>query len=299
MQTQRSSPALTLAALGVVYGDIGTSVLYALKEVFGSGHVSLTTEHIYGVLSLVVWTVTVIVSIKYVMLVLRADNQGEGGLVAMLALASKAVASHPRLRSVLMVVGIFGACLFYGDGVITPAISVLSAVEGLAVLSPQLSPAVVPLTLVILLALFLVQKRGTAGIGRWFGPVMLLWFVSLAALGLWQIAQQPHILWALSPHHAVLFVLQAPGTAFVLLGAVVLCVTGAEALYADPPGVVWRGHAGLSDQLPGSRRFAAGATAGRGQPVFCHGSQRTAAAAGSAGHSGHGDCLASPDYGGF
>lgn len=233
MQTQRSSPALTLAALGVVYGDIGTSVLYALKEVFGSGHVSLTTEHIYGVLSLVVWTVTVIVSIKYVMLVLRADNQGEGGLVAMLALASKAVASHPRLRSVLMVVGIFGACLFYGDGVITPAISVLSAVEGLAVLSPQLSPAVVPLTLVILLALFLVQKRGTAGIGRWFGPVMLLWFVSLAALGLWQIAQQPHILWALSPHHAVLFVLQAPGTAFVLLGAVVLCVTGAEALYAD------------------------------------------------------------------
>ncbi|MBQ0131162.1 MAG: KUP/HAK/KT family potassium transporter, partial [Comamonas sp.] len=138
-----------------------------------------------------------------------------------------------RLRSVLMVVGIFGACLFYGDGVITPAISVLSAVEGLAVLSPQLSPAVVPLTLVILLALFLVQKRGTAGIGRWFGPVMLLWFVTLAALGLWQIAQQPHILWALSPHYAVLFVLEAPGTAFVLLGAVVLCVTGAEALYAD------------------------------------------------------------------
>ena len=234
VQTPKTSlAALTLGALGVVYGDIGTSVLYALKEVFLSGHITLTAPHIYGVLSLVVWTVTVIVSLKYVTLVLRADNQGEGGLVAMLALAAEAVASHPRLRSVLMAVGIFGACLFYGDGVITPAISVLSAVEGLAVLSPQLQQAVVPLTLVILLLLFSVQKRGTAGIGRWFGPVMLLWFVSLAALGLWQIAQQPDILGALSPHHAARLVWQEPGVAFVLLGAVVLCVTGAEALYAD------------------------------------------------------------------
>ena len=234
VQTQQSSmAALTLGALGVVYGDIGTSVLYALKEVFQSGYVTLTEPHIYGVLSLVVWTVTVIVSIKYVMLVLRADNRGEGGLVAMLALASKAVASHPRLHSALMAIGIFGACLFYGDGVITPAISVLSAVEGLTVLSPQLNAVVLPLTLVILLLLFAVQKRGTAGIGRWFGPVMLLWFVSLAALGLWQIVQQPGILWALSPHHALGFVRDEPGTAFLLLGAVVLCVTGAEALYAD------------------------------------------------------------------
>ena len=234
METQKSSLAgLTLGALGVVYGDIGTSVLYAIKEVFGAGHVTLTTAHIYGVLSLVVWTVTLIVSLKYVILVLRADNQGEGGLVAMLALASNAVAHRPRLRRLLMVIGIFGACLFYGDGIITPAISVLSAVEGLAVLSPQLSSAVVPLTLAILVLLFALQKRGTAGIGQWFGPLMLLWFISLAALGLWHIVQHPAILWALSPHYGLMFVLQEPAVAFVLLGAVVLCVTGAEALYAD------------------------------------------------------------------
>lgn len=234
MQSEKSSlAALTLGALGVVYGDIGTSVLYALKEVFSSGHVALTTAHVYGVLSLVVWTVTVIVSLKYVTLVLRADNRGEGGLVAMLALAASAVEGHPRLRRWLMAIGIFGTCLFYGDGVITPAISVLSAVEGLAVLSPRFSSAVVPLTLLILFVLFAVQKRGTAGIGRWFGPIMGLWFLSLAALGFWHIAQHPQILWALSPHHAFAFVWEEPGVAFLLLGAVVLCVTGAEALYAD------------------------------------------------------------------
>lgn len=216
-----------------MYGDIGTSVLYALKEVFNSGHVSLTPEHVYGVLSLVVWTVTTIVSLKYVTLVLRADNRGEGGLVAMLALAAQAVEGHPRLRRCLMAIGIFGTCLFYGDGVITPAISVLSAVEGLAVVSPTFSSAILPLTLVILLVLFSVQKRGTAGIGRWFGPVMGLWFVSLAALGMWHIAHHPQILWALSPHYALLFICAEPGVAFLLLGAVVLCVTGAEALYAD------------------------------------------------------------------
>ena len=219
--------------MGVVYGDIGTSVLYALKEVFNSGHVSLTTQHVYGVLSLVVWTVTVIVSLKYVTLVLRADNRGEGGLVAMLALAAHAVEGHPRLRRYLMAIGIFGTCLFYGDGVITPAISVLSAVEGLAVISPNLSSAILPLTLGILFVLFAVQKRGTAGIGRWFGPIMLLWFLSLAALGIWHIVQLPQILWALSPHYALAFIAEEPGTAFLLLGAVVLCVTGAEALYAD------------------------------------------------------------------
>ncbi|MEG0317541.1 MAG: potassium transporter Kup [Comamonas sp.] len=234
MQSTKSSfTALTLGALGVVYGDIGTSVLYALKEVFNSGHVSLTTQHVYGVLSLVVWTVTVIVSLKYVTLVLRADNRGEGGLVAMLALAAHAVEGHPRLRRYLMAIGIFGTCLFYGDGVITPAISVLSAVEGLAVISPNLSSAILPLTLGILFVLFAVQKRGTAGIGRWFGPIMLLWFLSLAALGIWHIVQLPQILWALSPHYALAFIAEEPGTAFLLLGAVVLCVTGAEALYAD------------------------------------------------------------------
>lgn len=234
MHSKKSSlAALTLGALGVVYGDIGTSVLYALKEVFNSGHVTLTTEHIHGVLSLVVWTVTTIVSIKYVTLVLRADNRGEGGLVAMLALAARAVEGHPRLRRCLMAIGIFGTCLFYGDGVITPAISVLSAVEGLAVISPQLSSSIVPLTLGILLLLFAFQKRGTAGIGRWFGPIMLLWFVCLATLGLWHIAQHPGILKALSPHYAVAFITEETGIAFLLLGAVVLCVTGGEALYAD------------------------------------------------------------------
>lgn len=234
MHSAKSSlTALTLGALGVVYGDIGTSVLYALKEVFNSGHISLTPEHVYGVLSLVAWTVTVIVSLKYVTLVLRADNRGEGGLVAMLALAAQAVEGHPRLRKVLMAIGIFGTCLFYGDGVITPAISVLSAVEGLAVLSPRFESSVVPLTLAILLALFAVQKRGTAGIGRWFGPIMLVWFLSLAGLGIWHIAHHPTILWALSPHYALQFIWDEPGIAFLLLGAVVLCVTGAEALYAD------------------------------------------------------------------
>jgi len=231
--SKSSLGALTLGAIGVVYGDIGTSVLYAVKEVFNSGHVDFTTENIYGVLSLFVWTLTVIISLKYVTLVLRADNHGEGGLVAMLALASQAVKDRPRLRSSLLLVGIFGTCLFYGDGVITPAISVLSAVEGLEVVSPTFKKAVIPFTLVILFVLFAVQKHGTAGIGRWFGPITLVWFFVIAILGLRQIATHPEILWALSPHYALSFIANNPGTAFVILGAVVLCVTGGEALYAD------------------------------------------------------------------
>ncbi len=224
---------LTLGAIGVVYGDIGTSVLYAMKEVFGSGHVPFTHANIYGILSILFWTLTVIVSIKYVVLVLRADNNGEGGLVAMLALASQAVKDKPRLRSVLLAVGIFGTCLFYGDGVITPAISVLSAVEGLEVVSPRFKSLVIPITLVILLGLFMVQKRGTGGIGRFFGPITLVWFAVLAVLGVSQILRHPEILQAISPHHAVGFMLAFPGTTFIVLGAVVLVVTGAEALYAD------------------------------------------------------------------
>ena len=169
MQHSKSSlGALTLGAIGVVYGDIGTSVLYSVKEVFGSGHVPFTQANVYGILSLLFWTLTFIVSLKYVVLVLRADNHGEGGLVAMLALASQAVKERPRLRQVLLMVGIFGACLFYGDGVITPAITVLGAVEGLEVVSPGWSEAVIPLTLLILLGLFVVQKHGTASIGRCF-----------------------------------------------------------------------------------------------------------------------------------
>ena len=228
-----SLTALTLGAIGVVYGDIGTSVLYALKEVFGSGHVEFTPDNVYGILSIFFWTLTTIVSIKYVILVLRADNNGEGGLVAMLALASMAVKDRPRLRKNLLIVGIFGTCLFYGDGVITPAISVLSAVEGLEVVSPAFKRYVIPLTLIILFALFAVQKHGTGGIGKFFGPITVVWFAVIAALGVYHIAAHPEILWAISPHYAVAFIFNEPSTTFLILGAVVLCVTGGEALYAD------------------------------------------------------------------
>ena len=231
--TKSSLAALTLGAIGVVYGDIGTSVLYAMKEVFGSGHVPFTHDNVYGILSIFFWTLTTIVSLKYVLLVLRADNHGEGGLVAMLALASQSVKDRPELRKVLLVVGIFGTCLFYGDGVITPAISVLSAVEGLEVVSPAFKKSVIPLTLIILLALFWVQKRGTAGIGKFFGPITLVWFGVIAILGVSHIVHHPQILWAISPHHALGFIWHHPGTTFIILGAVVLCVTGGEALYAD------------------------------------------------------------------
>ena len=234
MSASKSSlTALTLGAIGVVYGDIGTSVLYAVKEVFGSGHVPFTPENIYGILSIFFWTLTVIVSLKYVVLVLRADNNGEGGLVAMLALASQSVKNKPQLRRVLLMVGIFGTCLFYGDGVITPAISVLSAVEGLEVISPAFKKYVIPITLVILFGLFAVQKRGTTGIGKFFGPITVIWFICIAVLGISQIATNPAILWAISPHYALGFIWNNPGTTFIILGAVVLCVTGGEALYAD------------------------------------------------------------------
>ena len=228
-----SLAALTLGAIGVVYGDIGTSVLYAMKEVFGSGHVEFTPDNIYGILSIFFWTLTVIVSIKYVALVLRADNHGEGGLVAMLALASMAVKDRPVLRQRMLIVGIFGTCLFYGDGVITPAISVLSAVEGLEVVSPAFKKYVIPLTIIILFGLFAVQKRGTSGIGKFFGPITVVWFAAIAALGIYHIAEHPEIMWAISPHYAVMFMVNEPAITFLILGAVVLCVTGGEALYAD------------------------------------------------------------------
>ena len=228
-----SSVTLILAAIGVVYGDIGTSVLYAMKEVFGHGHVPFTVDNVYGILSMFFWTLTIIVSLKYVVLVLRADNEGEGGLVAMLALASRAVVDKPRLRSVLLIVGIFGTSLFYGDGVITPAISVLSAVEGLEVISPAFTRYVIPITLVVLFGLFVVQKRGTAGIGKFFGPITLAWFLVIAVLGVSQIATHIEILKAVNPYYALRFMWDNPMTSFIVLGAIVLCVTGAEALYAD------------------------------------------------------------------
>ncbi|MFC6281466.1 MULTISPECIES: potassium transporter Kup [Polaromonas] len=231
--SKSSLSALTLGAIGIVYGDIGTSVLYAVKTVFSSGYVPLNIDNIFGILSIFFWTLTVIVSIKYVMLVLRADNHGEGGTAALLALASNAVKHKPALRRRLLLIGMFGAALFYGDGVITPAISVLSAVEGLEIVSPAFTRYVIPLTLLILFALFLVQKRGTGGIGRFFGPITLLWFVAIGVLGAVQIVGNPAILKALSPWYALKFMFASPGTTFVILGAIVLCVTGAEALYAD------------------------------------------------------------------
>ncbi len=235
-QSGRSPSALagmTIGALGVVYGDIGTSPLYALKEVFHGGHVAPTTDNILGVLSLLFWTMTIIVSIKYVLLILRADNHGEGGLIAMLALATNAVNDKPRLRNVLLTVGLFGTAIFYGDAVITPAMTVLGAVEGIDVYAPEYHDLIVPLTLVVLAGLFAVQRFGTGGIGKAFGPVMLVWFAVIAALGLPHILANPHILIAVNPYYAFSFCMAHKLAAFVALGAVVLVVTGGEALYAD------------------------------------------------------------------
>ncbi len=232
-KTPAALAALTLGALGVVYGDIGTSPLYALKEVFHGGHVAATSANILGVLSLIFWTMTIIVSVKYVLLILRADNNGEGGLIAMLALATTAVKDKPALRNLLMTVGLFGTAIFYGDAVITPAISVLSAVEGLGVAAPQLQGVVIPITLVVLAGLFAVQRFGTGGIGKFFGPIMLVWFLVLVALGLPHILANPAVLVAMNPSYAVAFFVHNPLVAFIGLGAVVLCVTGGEALYAD------------------------------------------------------------------
>jgi len=228
-----SLAVLTIGAVGVVYGDIGTSPLYALKEVFAHGRVPLTEANIYGVLSMIFWTLMVVVSLKYVALMLRADNGGEGGTIALLSLASTAVRSRPELRRRLLLLGIFGTAIFFGDGVITPAISVMSAIEGLKVAAPGLQPYVVPLALLVLTALFAVQRFGTAGIGRFFGPVTVVWFLALAALGLMHIVDKPQVLAALSPGHAFGFLFSQPRIAFIALGSVFLVVTGAEALYAD------------------------------------------------------------------
>lgn len=225
--------ALTLGALGVVYGDIGTSPLYALKEVFNTGHAAATHDHILGVLSMVFWTLTVIVSFKYVALVLRAANNGEGGTMALMALASSATESKPRLRYALIVMGILGAALFYGDGVITPAISVLSAVEGLEIATPAFKPYIAPTTLVILALLYAVQKHGTGAVGKFFGPITVIWFLSIGGFGSYWVIQQPEVLHALNPYWAIHFGLEKGWATMLVLGSVFLAVTGAEALYAD------------------------------------------------------------------
>jgi KUP system potassium uptake protein len=232
--SSRSLAALALGALGVVYGDIGTSPLYTVKEIFtGSGGIPLSQVNVVGVVSVIFWALMIVVSLKYVTLILRADNHGEGGIMALLALASSAVKKLPRLRYGLLLAGVFGAALFYGDGVITPAISVLSAVEGLEVAAPSLTPYVVPLTVAVLVLLFLFQRRGTAGVGMLFGPVMMVWFGILALGGLFNVYKAPEILVALNPYYGVRFLYQNGWVAFVGLGAIVLALTGAEALYAD------------------------------------------------------------------
>ena len=229
-----SLAALTLAAVGIVYGDIGTSPLYTLKTIFDPEHgLQLNPFNLIGVVSLIFWGLTMILSLKYVSLVLRADNRGEGGIMALMALALNSVTKQSKFYFPLMILGVFGATMFYGDSVITPAISVLGAIEGLEVAAPALARYVVPLTIVVLVALYSVQRRGTAGIGRWFGPIMLVWFVALAVMGVINIIEAPQILSALNPLNAFKFMLANRFIAFVALGAVVLAFTGAEALYAD------------------------------------------------------------------
>ncbi|HKX55825.1 MAG TPA: KUP/HAK/KT family potassium transporter, partial [Xanthomonadales bacterium] len=230
----QSTAALTLLALGIVYGDIGTSPLYAVKATFSPDHgIALSQLNILGGLSAIFWALMIVVSLKYVTLVLRANNGGEGGIMALLALASATARNRRRAGVAMMVAGVVGASLFYGDAVLTPAISVLSAVEGLEVGTELFKPYIVPLSCGILIGLFLIQKRGTGFVGLLFGPVCALWFCALAAAGIWNIAKNPAILAAVNPLYAVQFVTSHGYASFVVLGSVLLAITGAEALYAD------------------------------------------------------------------
>ena len=226
---------LTLAALGVVYGDIGTSPLYSIKEVFGGAHhpVPITPDNVLGILSLFLWSLLIVVTLKYVSFIMRANNKGEGGIIALMTLALHNGNPASWQQKLLITLGLFGAALFYGDGVITPAISVLSAVEGLELITPTFKPYIMPITLAIVLGLFLIQRRGTASVGALFGPVMVLWFAVLALLGGINIVQHPEVLAAVNPIYGFNFLLGNSLLGFFALGAVVLCITGAEALYAD------------------------------------------------------------------
>jgi KUP system potassium uptake protein len=227
-------PTLLLGALGVVFGDIGTSPLYAFKEAFAQPHgMPLTPDKIFPVLSMMFWAITLIVSIKYVLVILRFDNRGEGGVLALLSNVLSLVRDRPRMTWFVSVLGIFAAALFYGDAVITPAISVLSAVEGITVAAPSLETYIVPIALVILVGLFMLQRSGTASVGALFGPVMVVWFLTLAILGIVSIVQTPEIIGAINPRYALMFFVEHPGWSFIALSAVFLTLTGAEALYAD------------------------------------------------------------------
>ena len=233
MDTKRRLAALAAGAIGVVFGDIGTSPLYTMHEVLGTHGMKVTPETVMGVLSLVFWSLIIVVSLKYVLFVMRADNKGEGGIMALMALAQRSMGSSARARWILAVFGIFGAALFYGDGVITPAMSVLGAVEGLEIAAPGLTDYVVPICLVIIVFLFALQRYGSAKVGAMFAPIMGIWFVVVAWLGVRQLVDNPQVMYAVNPIYAVRFIVTHELQAFIALGGVVLALTGAEALYAD------------------------------------------------------------------
>lgn len=228
-------PAMALTALGVVFGDIGTSPLYALKEVFLTSHglLAVTEENILGILSIIFWSLMIMVSIKYVLVIMRADNQGEGGIMALLSLNMRNQQLTPKVKATLVGIGLFGAALFFGDGIITPAISVLSAVEGLSIATDKLDPYILPIAVGILIGLFLIQRRGTGAVGKFFGPITLIWFLTLGVLGIIHIIDNPFILKMVIPYYAIEFAFHHGSIAFFIMGAVVLTITGGEALYAD------------------------------------------------------------------
>jgi len=231
--TRKAFARLALGALGVVFGDIGTSPLYTIHNTFVGENVAVTEANVLGVLSMVFWLLVVVVSLKYVVFIMRADNRGEGGIMALMALAQRGARESVMLRRWIVIFGLLGASLFYGDGVITPAISVLGAVEGLKVIAPELGHSIVPITLAIMVILFMVQNRGTGKVGVVFGPIMLVWFAVIGVLGIKEIATQPHVLYALNPFEGLSFFLHNGFHGFLALGGVVLAITGAEALYAD------------------------------------------------------------------
>ena len=242
LENKKLSPkqfaGLTAAAIGVVFGDIGTSPLYSVKEIFRE-HLVLDESHIFGVLSLIFWSLMLVVALKYAVIIMRANNRGEGGVMALTALASMTAKDNPKKRNIIIMMGILGATLFYGDSVITPAISVLSAVEGLEVVAPQLEHFIIPITLSVLALLFFIQARGTGKVGKIFAPVMVVWFLTLATLGINQIIEQPHVLMAINPYYGIHLLSELGVKGFLIMGSVVLVMTGAEALYAD------MGHFGL------------------------------------------------------
>ncbi len=234
VRNKSQQAVMALAALGVVYGDIGTSPLYTLKEVFAGNHpIPLTPENVLGILSLILWSLIIIVSVKYVVFIMRADNRGEGGIMALIALALYDAKGNPKRQRHIMLAGLLGAGMFYGDGMVTPAISVLSALEGLDVATPAFRPYIIPMTLIVLFGLFFFQRRGTASVGALFGPIMMLWFFALAILGFNSLITHPGVLKAVNPAYGIVFLIENRAIAIVAMGAVVLSVTGAEALYAD------------------------------------------------------------------